>query len=135
MVQPVGLAAQFTLTETGERILKDRLTHDMSYCISSKRASINKRTLIDQYPEMIYGFCLTRIIHYICALRWKFPNKKILISKYDFSDAYKQISLSAKSIAQTILVNKDKAYLATECLLVEPLILPLGALFQNSVLI
>ena len=58
MVQPCGLASQFTLTELGERVLKDRLTHDLSFWITQWEASVNKRIDLEQYPELIYGYCL-----------------------------------------------------------------------------
>ena len=111
MVQPCNLADQFTLTDTGERVNKKRLTHDLSFWITKMNASINKRCDMEKYPGMVYGFCLHRIIHYICALRLKFPNERILISKYDFSDAYRRIAHSARAVAQTILVIENVAYL------------------------
>ena len=40
---------------------------------------------------MVYGFCLSRTIHYIVALRRSFLEERILISKYDFSDAYRRM--------------------------------------------
>ena len=88
MVQPCNLADQFSLSDSGERIKKKRLTHDLSFWITKLNASINKRTDSSLYPELIYGFCLSRIIHYVCALRSAYPNERILISKFDFSDAY-----------------------------------------------
>ena len=55
MLQPCNLADQFSLTETGERVPKKRLTHDMSDSITQKDASVNKRCDMSLYPEMIYG--------------------------------------------------------------------------------
>ena len=66
---------------------------------------------MDKYPGMVYGFCLHRIIHYICVLRLRFPTERILISKYDFSDAYQRIAHSARAVAQTILMIENVAYL------------------------
>ena len=43
MVQPCGLAAQFTLTASGLRVLKDRLTHNLSFLITIPDASVNSR--------------------------------------------------------------------------------------------
>jgi hypothetical protein len=60
---------------------------------------------------MIYGLCLLRIIHYIIALRLAFPTMMILISKYDFSDAYKRIAHAAKAAAQTIFVIGKVAFI------------------------
>jgi hypothetical protein len=54
------------------------------------------------YPEMIYGWCLPRIVHFIVALRLAWPGKSILIARYDCSDACRRIAHSAKAVAQTI---------------------------------
>ena len=55
MVQPCGIASQFSLQEDGSRIAKERLTHDLSYCLTSADASVNKRVDMELYPEMVYG--------------------------------------------------------------------------------
>ena len=60
---------------------------------------------------MIYGFCLLRLIHYIVALRLEYPEERILISKYDFSDAYRRVAHSAAAAAQTILIVGEIAYI------------------------
>jgi len=69
MVQPCGLANQFTLTETRERALKARLTQDLFFSITGEDVVVNKRVKMNEYPEMIYGWCLSRVIRYIVALR------------------------------------------------------------------
>ena len=111
MVQPVGIASQFSLLASGARQIKNRLTHDMTYSITKKNASINNRSDKEQYPDMVYGFCLIRTIHYIVALRRDFPLERILISKFDFSDAYRRISLNGQAAVQTILIVQAVAFL------------------------
>ena len=111
LLQACGLVTQSSLSETGERIEKSRLTHDQSFCITSNYASVNRRLDRDAYPDLIYGFCLLRIIHFIVALRLRFPDTPILISKYDFSDAYRRISHRATSAVQTIIALGLKAYI------------------------
>jgi hypothetical protein len=65
------------------------------------------------YAEMIYGgWCLPRIIHYVVSLRARFPDLHILVSKYDYSDAYRRIAHSAEAAAQTIAINGSTAYLS-----------------------
>jgi hypothetical protein len=96
MVQPCGLARQFTLLEDGSRTQKYRLTHDLSYSADKTGTSVNDRIGMDRYPAMSYGWCLLRVIHFIVALREAHPDKKIFISKYDFSDAYKRMAHSAR---------------------------------------
>ena len=111
MVQPCNLVDQFTLTDTSKRVNKKQLTHNLLFWITKMNALINKQCDMDKYPGMVYEFCLHQIIHYICALRLRFPTKGILISKYDFSNAYQRIAHSARAVAQNILVIDNIAYL------------------------
>ena len=82
VVQTCGLVVQHTLEG-----IKYRLTHDLSFSIIGKDASVNSKYDMAAYPEMVYGFSLSRTIHFIVAFRKKFPEERILISKYEFSDA------------------------------------------------
>ena len=111
MVQPCGIVTQHTLTASGERAKKKRLTHDLSFNITEPGRSVNDRIDMDKYPEMVYGWCLSRIIHYTVELRHKFPNEPIFVSKFDYSDAYRRISHTAKAAAMTILVVGSVAFL------------------------
>ena len=111
MLQACGLVTQSTLLETGERTEKSRLAHDQSFCITSHFASVNHRLNREAYPDLIYGFFLLRIIHFIVALRLQYPETPILISKYDFSDAYRRISHRATSAVQTIIALGRIAYI------------------------
>jgi hypothetical protein len=86
LVQPFGLAQQFTLTELGERVAKYRLTQDLSFSLSQENCSVNLRIDMSQHNEIIYGWCLSRILHYIVALRLAYPGNSILIAKYDYRD-------------------------------------------------
>ena len=98
------------ITEHGEPIPKDRLTQDLTFLITAEDVSVNKRVDMEQYPEMIYGWCLSRLIHFVVALRLAFPNERILIAKYDFSDAYRRVAHSAA--AQSIIVSEGISYIA-----------------------
>jgi hypothetical protein len=110
MVQPVGLAKQWTLDDQANRIVKYRITQDLSYSETEKEMSINSRIDMDQYPEMVYGWALPRIIHFIVALRLAWPLLTIFITKYDYSDAYRRIAHSARAVAQTITTCLAFAY-------------------------
>ncbi len=113
MVQPAGLALQFALLEDGSRVPKRRLTQDSSFALTFPKASVNERIDMDAYPQMIYGWCLSRIIHFIVApLRLRHPTKKIFIAKYDYLDAYRQITHSASATTQSIIVIAVIAYIA-----------------------
>jgi hypothetical protein len=61
---------------------------------------------------MIYGWYLLRILHFVVTLRAAHPTKKIFISKSDFSDAYKRVAHSAKSMVRTIIVLRTVAFIA-----------------------
>ena len=90
MVQPLGLVQQWTVGQDGERKAKFRLTQDLSFSTDrkSKPTAINARVDMTAYVEMVYGWCLPRIIHFIVALRSQNPTLLILISKYNYSNAY-----------------------------------------------
>jgi hypothetical protein len=110
--EPLGLVSQTTVNDAGDRIDKYRLTQDLSFSYVVENAAINARIDLDEYPEMIYGWCLLRILTFMVALRWAFPNKRILIAKYDYSDAYRRMCHSAKAAAQSIAVIAGIAYIA-----------------------
>jgi hypothetical protein len=83
------------------------ITQDLSYAETSKSSkddpiSINNRIDMDQNPEIVCGWALPRIIHFIMALRLAWPLRTIFISKYDYSDAYRRMAHSALAVAQTI---------------------------------
>jgi hypothetical protein len=112
MVQPCGLASQFALQSDGSRKRKKRLTHDLSHSATGPNVSVNDRVDMDRYPEMFYGWCLLRLIHFIVCLRSDHPGVPIFIAKYDYSDAYRRISHSASAAVRTILVLGGVAYIS-----------------------
>jgi hypothetical protein len=73
MVQPAGVVKQFSLQEDGSRVLKRRLTQDLSFPLTFPSASVNKRIDMGACVEMIYGWCLSRIIHFIEPSVWPIP--------------------------------------------------------------
>jgi hypothetical protein len=112
LVQPCGLASQFALKADGSREEKYGLTHDLSYKITGEGISVNNRVNMSRYPEMIFGWCLPRIIHSVVALRIAYPSSRILIAKYDFSDAYQRINHTARAAIPSIIVLAAIAFLA-----------------------
>ena len=115
MVQPLGLVQQWSVGPDGERKAKFRLTQDLSFSTDrrAKPTSINARVDMSASIEMVYGWCLPRIIHFIVALQLQNPRLLILISKYDYSNAYRRrIAHSASAAAQTIAINGDTAFLS-----------------------
>jgi hypothetical protein len=69
---------------------------------------------MDAYVEMIYRWCLTRIIHFIVVLRLAHPLSLIFIVKYDYSDAYCRVAHSALTAAQSIIVFAGVAYITLQ---------------------
>jgi hypothetical protein len=112
MVQPAGVVKQFSLQEDGSRTLKRRLTQDLSFPLTSPKVSVNKRIDMSEYVEMIYGWCLSRIIHFIVALRLAYPLLRIFIMKYDYSDAYRRVAHSPLAAAQSVIIFARVAYIA-----------------------
>jgi hypothetical protein len=113
-VQPLGVAKQWTVQPDGSRVTKFRLTQDLSFTSNKVGLSraINARVDMNAYGEMTYGWCLPRILHYVVSMRTHHPTTRILISKYDYSDAYRRIAHSAEAATQTIAVVEELAYLS-----------------------
>jgi hypothetical protein len=115
-VQPIGLAKQLGLSSDRTRKIKYRMTQDLSYSHTRTAKGlpvfVNGRIGMDAYSEMIFGWCLLHIIHLILLLRLHFPHSRILISKYDYSDAYRRMTHSASAAAQTIAVSAGLALIA-----------------------
>jgi hypothetical protein len=73
--QPCGLAKQFTLISDGSRVIKDRLTQDLSFWSGTFDKPVNSRIDLSAYLEMIYGWCLLRVIHFVVALSLTFRTR------------------------------------------------------------
>ena len=113
-IQLLGLTKQWSVDGEGTRVVKYRMTQDLSFTSDrhGPSRSINSRINMAAYAEMIYGWCLPRILHYIVATRLAAPTVIIFICKYDYSDAYRRIAHSASAAAQTIATHLGLAYLA-----------------------
>jgi hypothetical protein len=109
-LQPGGIVSQHSIGSDGIRKLKKRFTHDLSFSLTLDAASINDRIDMTKYPDMVYGWCFPRILHYIASLRNRNPGRRIFISKYDYSDAYKRISQDADTAAATVIRVDGIAY-------------------------
>jgi hypothetical protein len=109
-LQPGGIVSQFSINSDGSRKLKKRFTHDLSFSLTSIDASINDRIDMSDYPDMVYGWCMPRVLHFLAALRSRNPGERIFISKYDYSDAYKRISQTAETAAATVIRLDGTAY-------------------------
>jgi hypothetical protein len=92
------------------------MTPDLSYSLTRTAeglpVSVNSRIGMHAYSEIILGWCLLRIIHLIVSIRLHYPKSRILISKYDYSDAYRRMAHSASEAAQNISVSAGLAFTA-----------------------
>jgi hypothetical protein len=111
-VQPCGMVRQFGLTASLSRELKDRLSQDLLYSCSGEGLSVDDRIDMDSYAEMVYSWCLSRVIHFIVALRLAYLTTHILISEYNLSDAYRIVTHSPLAAVQSILIFVKIAYIA-----------------------
>ena len=104
LVAPMNIVDQFSINERGEIIQKKRLTHNQSFVFSSG-TSLNNRVLKDKLQDVMYGTCLSRVIHNILILRQNYPNKRILMQKVDYKSAYRRAHLNFDTAIQTIKKN------------------------------
>ena len=88
------------------------MTQDLSFSPLNPLNAINPRIDIAAYPEMVYGWCLPRIFHLVVAMRHHNPTTRVLIAKYDYSDAYRRMAHMANAAAQTLSVIDNTAFIA-----------------------
>lgn len=114
-VAPMGIARQMTVTASGERKPKLRLTHDQSFS-TGVAPSVNDIANMDELPELVFGWAIHRIIHQIVALREKYPFDEILICKFDYSSAYRRLTMDGVTSARSMTVDEDGiAHMPTRC--------------------
>jgi hypothetical protein len=75
VMAPMNIAPQNTINEFGQIISKDRLTHDQSFLFKGgSGTSVNSRVIKEELPPCMFGSCVRRLINYIVALRFKYPD-------------------------------------------------------------
>jgi hypothetical protein len=107
-IAPVGVAQQWQAHDDGSRTIKYRMVHDQSFEASIGQ-SVNKRINKDALEPLFYGFCLSRTIHQIVALRAKYPNTRLLAAKTDFKAAYRRITLQGDTAARCTIIHNEYA--------------------------
>ena len=100
---PAGIALQNTISEQGEIIPKERLTHDQSFCYGSKK-SWNSRVHRDTLTHLRYGKALSRLIHYIVDFRHSHPTTPLFLSKSDYKAAYRRLHQAHRHALQCGLI-------------------------------
>jgi hypothetical protein len=63
------------------RVEKFRLTQDLSFSLGDTTRSFGQREgqTFRLYPEMVYGWCMPRILHLVAALREEHPGIPLFI--------------------------------------------------------
>lgn len=108
---PMGLTAQHTISETGEIIPKDRLTHDQTFQAGAG-ASVNDRCRMAEHQECVFGFALRRCVAYVVDTRRRHPGVRILGNKVDLKSAYRRAHLSPEMALKSITTFGDLGLVA-----------------------
>lgn len=135
MVQSCGLVTQWVLSETGERKEKSHMTNDLSFSITNSYASVNRQFNKKAYHELITGFCLLRISHFIVALRLRFPKTPILLVNTSFQMPTKESTIVRRQPSRQSLSSESKQILCFACLLVCQLIPKCGLILVRCYVI
>ena len=92
VVEPYGIAEQFSINERGEIIEKNRITHDQSFEFLEGN-SINSQLIRDNLPLLRYRGCLAQVIYYAHTLRLMYLEKIIVVVKVDLKLVYRRVEL------------------------------------------
>jgi len=103
---PLGCIKQNKIGNDGSRTHKFCLTHDQSF-LGPSGTSVNIRTIHDDFPPIVYGFCLKCIIHYILNLCLHNPSSKIFISKFDFDATYRRCHMSSLTAQESLTIHNN----------------------------
>jgi len=114
---PLGIADQLTIDEFGNRVPKQRVTHDASFPAPSG-ISVNNTVIEGLLQDCIYGQCLRRILNSIHNMRYHHKDKRIYMTKYDMDAAYRRLHALPKHALKCTTVIDKIAYI--------PLRLPFG---------
>ena len=106
-IAPLGVQDQSSLSDDGVRIPKWRMTHDQTFPGEASKLSVNKRVLKEELPKCLYGHALLRMLHFIVDLRYKHPDRRILIGKFDLKAAFRRAHLSPESALESMSTLDD----------------------------
>ncbi len=104
---PLNIQAQWTINKFGEIVAKDRLTHNQSFKWETSRTSINSCCDPSTLQKCMFGKCLLRLINWIVAACWKYPNCKIFAKKDHFKSAYHRCHLHWLTASKTVTQIKE----------------------------
>ena len=101
-LSPMGVADQLTISELGEVIQKDRVTHNLSFPGEVSGESINSMIDDNSLFVLIYGHTHSRCIHQIVATQKRFPSSRILGNKADFKSMHRRQHLAGKAALHSV---------------------------------
>ncbi len=77
VLNPMGVVTHLGVTDTGEFVPKNRVTHDLSFPGLTSQSSLNSRVPMSSLEPCMFAHVFLRIIHYIIAVHKKYPNTRI----------------------------------------------------------
>jgi hypothetical protein len=110
VLAPVGIANQLTFSNDGAVIAKDRLTHDQTFEFGPEK-SLNNRMRMSEVNPVVFGWCLSRLLHYIVNLQRRHPSTKIFLRKTVWNRAFQQGHLSAPNAAASSCLATPEIFL------------------------
>ncbi len=110
---PLGCVEQETIDSHRKKVPKFCMTHDQSFPGPSG-LSVNLRVIKDQLPPIMYSYVLSRSIHYINNLRYRYPQMKIYLCKVDLDSAYRRCHLSSTTTQESLTSFNNLIYMALQ---------------------
>ena len=103
LMAPLNIIEQNIITEHGKIVPKKRLIHNQSKVFDKLGTySVNSRVDKVSLQDCMYGHTIIRMVHFILALRQKYPTKRILQSKIDYKSAYRRAHLNWATAIQSM---------------------------------
>ena len=112
LIAPMNVVDQNNIIEFGEIISKQRMTHNQSKIFDGSGTSVNGRVDKEALQACMFGHCITRMIHFILALRTAHPNKRIFMQKIDYKSAYRRAHLNCQTAIQSMTQYGEYLYIA-----------------------
>ena len=91
-----------TITQHREIVPKKCLIYNQIKVFEKSGTSISSRVNKDSLQDCMYGHTIIRMVHFILALRQKYPTKRILQSKIDYKSAYRRAHLNWATAIQSM---------------------------------
>ena len=85
---------------------KVRVINDFSFDPRTARGvqgGLNRDTLTDEVPQCLCGKALPKFLAEITRLRVKYPGKRILMSKADVSDAFRNVRIAPDQAQKSVM--------------------------------